>query len=168
MGIAVRFIYNYLHWEIPQEFNVWLQFNEIPADPLSDLNTKKNELSIYLLNKESELDRCIAAFATHRSKGEIRKIDYVIFEEQILIDLDIKYRQKDAINLIDKKITKLHWNLYELSSQKLVRLAMKIMNKNESDVYDKYQVRDLIQDSIEYGWIEIDDLNNGLKRELGL
>lgn len=163
MSLAVRFISTYLNWEILPEDKSWLQEDEIPADPLSDLHTKNNTLSIFLIDEnKTDLERCIAAYATCKSRGELREIDYLIFDEKLIKEVGITYRQQDDNNIIDEKIRKSHWNLYEVSSQKLVALANKVIVANNVDTLSIDQVCNLINDSISKGWINKQEINKGV------
>ncbi len=167
MSLVLRFIGTYMSWEKSPEDKLWLQVDEIPADPLSDLNTKNNELSIYILkNGKSDLDRFIAAFATSKSRGYVREIDYLVFEEELIDEAGLKYRQEDSKDLIDEKIKKLHWNLYQISSQKLLELAQKIFNYHEVNTLSIDQVCQIINNSIKNGWINENKINNGINRDM--
>ena len=167
MSLAVRFIRTYLHWEMLPEDRAWLKDDEIPADPLSDLNTDGNALSIYLIDDDkSELNRCIAAYATCKNRGYIREIDYLLFEERIIRELEIKTHQSDAKDLIDERIKKLHWDMYELSSQRLVELAKTVLPNNEVNTLSIDEVCQLINDSIKNGWINIQDINKGIDKDM--
>ena len=165
MPLVIRFIKSYLNWEILPEESQWLQKEEIPADPLSGLQTKRNTLSVYLINDDkSKLERCVSAFAV--TKSSIQEVNYILFEEMYIQEAGIKYIQSDG-ELIDKEINNLHFNLSEISSQKLVKLAKLIINNDfEADEYDIIQVKQFIQNSLSNNWMAYDSLNNGIRRGL--
>jgi len=164
MPLVIRFIKSYLTWEIAPKDKVWLQKDEIPADPLSDLRTNRNKLSVYLLDDDkSQVERCAAAYAANRNK--IEELDYLLFDESLIDEMQIKRHQFDG-NLVDIEINKLHWNLCELSSQKLVELAMRLIDDCQTDSYDRFQITQLINNSIHNGWIKKDSLNKGIKKRL--
>jgi hypothetical protein len=163
MTLALRFINSDLNWEITPEDKMWLLDDEIPADPLSDLKTKNNTLSVYFINDDkADLTRCVSAYASARDK--IVEIHCVIFDVRIVQELKIEIHQSEG-NLSDEYVNKIHRNLIQLSSQKLVNLAIRIINENETYEFTRDQVYRLIHESLEKNWLDPNKIPDKLKSE---
>jgi hypothetical protein len=167
MSLALRFVKNYIIWDQSLSDYDWLNSDEIPADPLGDLQTKKNTLSIYIIGDDnSKLERCISAYAANRN--DIEEISFVLFDENVIKNIGIKYKQNNNGLLLDEFINSLHYDLYELSSQKLIELTNNIYGKCFCDIKDRVQVTQLIYTSIENKWINESQLNRGIKKQLAI
>jgi hypothetical protein len=82
----------------------WLSEDDLQADSLVDFSTKKNELSVWHIDKdESNLKRIISALAANRDT--LSNFDYALFDKKILIDNNIKPN-----NLRDKLRNKININ----------------------------------------------------------
>ena len=166
MARVVRFVRNYLEWDKSSPNTPWLDIDNIPADPLASLNTKKNSLSVYLLDdQETKLHRCIAAFAANRRY--IQEIHIILFDETFINNMGFPYFQTLGY-LPDPEINKIHKNISEISSQKLVRFASILFFNSQPGIFDKIQVKQLIMESIQKGWILKDRVNDEMKSNLGI
>lgn len=101
----------------PPEDTFWLADGEIQAEPLADLATRENTLSVFQISdNESNLERVIAAMAAQRD--DLRHFEYALFDQQIIADLNIKV-QKAPGDTKDGIVNEWHYDLTELSAQKL-------------------------------------------------
>lgn len=67
----------------------WLQPGDIQADALGDITTSDNQLSVWLVdNDRSHLEQIVAALTANCEF--ISNFDYVIFQEEDVLQLNIK------------------------------------------------------------------------------
>lgn len=143
----------------------WLNFKkEVPADLLSDLNTRENSLSIYEIeDDESNVDRIIAAIASTRNQFAI--IDYAVFGSDIINKLNIQINS--AIGATpDTEVNNLHKDLINLTASKLSDLAKEILKKGQFNRRGLKGVKTLIKDGLNNGNIEKTKINKGLMKKL--
>lgn len=130
----------------------WLPDGELQADPLSDLGTKSNELSVYhVVIDEANLDRIIASLAANSEQWD--NFDFAIFNENIISDLGIKIKNSKG-ELPDEQVNNWHNDLCELSATKLVILAKAIYEKARIDRKTPAQVLNLVADFLMNGQID--------------
>lgn len=130
----------------------WLPERELQADPLSDLGTNSNELSVYhVVIDESNLDRIIASFVANSE--QLSHFDFAIFDENIISELGINIKKSKG-ELPDEQVNNWHSDLYELSATKLVILAKAINEKAKIDRKGLVQVINLVADSLMNGQID--------------
>lgn len=130
----------------------WLPDGELQADPLSDLGTKSNELSVYhVVKDESNLDRIIASLAANSERCD--NFDFAIFDENIISELGIKIKKSKG-ELPDEQVNNWHSDLCELSATKLVVLAKAIYDKAKTGRKVPEQVLNLVADSLINGQID--------------
>ena len=130
----------------------WLPDGELQADPLSDLGTKSNELSVYhVVIDESNLDRIIASLAANSEQCD--NFDFAIFDENIISELGIKIKKSKG-ELPDEQVNNWHSDLCELSATKLVILAKAIYDKAKTGRKVPEQVLNLVADSLRKGRID--------------
>lgn len=143
----------------------WLAADEIPADPLSDLTTKDNQLSIwYIEDDRSNLERVIAALAA--SGTDIANVDYALLDHQWLGDLYITMASTRGGTPDEEVNTAWHRDLVELSAGKLVTLATAIFTHAEKQRMPKIRVHQLIVQAVTLGWIDIQRLQPKVRTEI--
>jgi hypothetical protein len=70
----------------------WLEKGDIQADPLADLNTKGNELSVWLVeNDRSNLEQVVTALAATRT--DISNLDYALLDVRLLPELEFMHNK---------------------------------------------------------------------------
>lgn len=130
----------------------WLPEGELQADPLNDLGTKSNELSVYHVSvDESNLDRIIASLAVNSE--QLSHVDYALFDENIISELGIKIKKSKG-ELPDEQVNNWHSDLYELSATKLLVLAKAMNDKAKIDRKALMQVLNVIADLLVKGQID--------------
>src|SRR5215470_2574117 len=73
----------------------WLDRGDIPADPLADLATKENRLSVWELSGDrSNLERIVRAVAIGRDR--IADTGYVLFDADVLKRAGIDTHMEDG------------------------------------------------------------------------
>lgn len=141
---------------------IWLGPDEIPSDPLGDLTTTNNQVSIWELDQtKSNLNRLIAAIASN--SDHVDKFDFVIFS------IDQRKIEEMGIGLNpsmgkcpDKEMAKFHRDMGKFSGSKLVSFVKWILENGETERYLPKKVSKLIADSIQNGFIKKDDLNDSI------
>lgn len=124
-----------------------LSINDVPADPLGDLQTKSNELSIWLIDDEkSNLERVASALAAGREA--IANLDYALLDFKYFRKLKIKYKSSRG-GTLDNHINEYHIDMLELSGRKLVRLAKAFFRYAEIQRIPEKNVTVLIKKAIE-------------------
>ena len=142
---------------------LWLEEGDIPADPLDNLSTLQNKLSVFEVNDDlSRIERVAAAMATR--KELIQEFDYIVFDQELLEEIGI------AINLVggdtpDNKANSWHRDLIQLSATKLVELAKRLVPTTEPDQILPKRIREVLINIVASGEIDWNQVN--LKNEHG-
>lgn len=93
----------------------WLEEGDAPADPLGDLATQDNELSVWIIDDEkSNLNQVVAAMAATR--GHLSNLDFALFDLRFLSELNIKIAITTG-GTPDKEVNTWHRDLVKLSAQ---------------------------------------------------
>ena len=160
MPLLFRKIDSKLKWDKDVSFS-WLATHDVQADPVTDLKTTQNVLSVYSIDDErSNLARVVAAIAATRDHFD--NLDYILFDKLILLEVDIKI--KKAIGKTpDGQVNNWHLELFELSGFKLVNVAKIILNKGEINRLLKKDVTRLIKDGLTSA--QIDPIKTRLKED---
>ena len=133
----------------------WLAEDDIQADPVTDLKTSNNILSVfYVTDKTTGLDRIVAALAATRNS--INHLDYILFDERLLLELGIKIARKTG-ETPDEQVNDWHRDLIELSGFKLVKLVKLIFTKGTIGRIQERRVKQLIKNSTDSGWLSRKD-----------
>jgi hypothetical protein len=124
----------------------FLHVNDVPADPLPDLNTQSNLLSVWEVAPDrSNLERIVRAVALTRH--EIANMGYVLFDSAVLPAAGI-----ETVNNIggtpDEGANAWHRDLV-VSGRRLVELTKAIFEHGESGAVLKVRLRQLVEDGIE-------------------
>ncbi|MCX5826294.1 MAG: hypothetical protein NTY86_23195 [Deltaproteobacteria bacterium] len=124
-----------------------LSINDVPADPLGDLQTNCNALSIWLIDDEkSNLDQVASALAVDR--GVLSNLDYALLDFKYFNKLKFKYKSSRG-GTLDNRINECHIDIQELSGKKLVRLAKAFFRYAEIQRIPEKKVLELIKKAIE-------------------
>lgn len=129
----------------------WLLPGEFQSDPLGDLATTENKLSVYCVEDDcSNLERVVSALAANCDK--IANFDCILFEKTILNNIGIKSVPTKG-DTPDEIVNNCHLDLVELSAFKLVDLAKQALNKGRVERFLSQRVTELLGDSIQKGYI---------------
>jgi hypothetical protein len=114
---------------------------QLPADPLSDLNTRNNTLSLWQIDdEEKNLGRIAAAFAVQR--GKFDSFEYVLFPETVPESIGLRIVQTDADTPDLEANSLFHVDLAQMNAQHVVELAGAIQRKKR---LARFQGRELIE-----------------------
>lgn len=124
-----------------------LDAGEVPADPLGDLRTTENKLSVYQVAEDgSNIERIARALACGRQRID-DDLGYVLFDVSILAKASIELDQNDG-KTFDPVVNKYHADLVDLTGNKLVTLARLILLEGESDTILKKRIVELVREGV--------------------
>jgi len=128
--------------------------NDVPADPVADLDTKQNKLSVYVVaDDRSDLGRIVAALAANRP--QLQKLDYALFDERTIPTISIK-AQKTKGQTPDDGVNDKHLDLVALTGLKLVALARAILDQAQIERKPPKDVAALIRTEAKSGALDMD------------
>lgn len=157
---------NQNNWYV-ENIKPWLAKGDIPADSLKDVQTTKNELSLWLVYDDlSNLERLAAALVAHRNYT--KPFDYILFDVHIPDSLGIEFINKPGNTLDDEANNSWHYDLLTLSGAKLVSLIFAVVS-NEY-ILDRFQfpeVVDFVNEGVVQGRIDKEGLSRSFKKRLG-
>lgn len=117
--------------------------SDFPADPLADLNTKENKLSVWYVDEDkSNLERIAAAIGAKRDS--LAPLDYALFDYDLLSNMKIELTRSDG-DTRDKHVNEAwHRDLIELSALALVDLARELAKLSHMDRIPEKKIKQLI------------------------
>ena len=137
---------NRWHKQTAQPF---LDKDDVPADPLGDLRTTENRLSVWIVSEDrSNLERVVRAVAV--LKDRIEAEGYVLFDSKILDDAGIEVLDIPG-GSPDKDANAWHQGDLVLSGNKLVALAKGILLHGNSGQILKLRMKELISEGVQQG-----------------
>ncbi len=131
----------------------WLLDEDIPADPLGDLATNNNELSVWQVEDDkSNLHGVVVALAAN--SDDISNLDYALFDQQLLNEINIAIKPSKGVS--PDEIANLNWHsdLVELSARKLVDLAKAVLVNAEIKRIPEKEILHLLVQAVLSGQIE--------------
>lgn len=143
----------------------WLPEGDIQADPLGDLVTKGNQLSVWLVDDDrSNLEQILTALAATRDHAA--NLDYLLFDLQILSETRIRIRQSMG-GTPDKEVNDSHRDLVEVSSLRLVELVKRVLaNDHEKGRRLEKELLKLVGQAVLSGRVKLEELKPGLKAKV--
>ena len=143
----------------------WLVQSEIPADPLADLKTNQNNLSVFYIKGDlSNLNDVIAAYAATRDHAV--NFDYLLFDEQVCSELSVEIKETKGTTRGEEVNKKWHRDLVELSAGKLLKLAKVIYEKGEIKRIQEKEILNTIARATIAGKIPIENIKSDLRRKV--
>ncbi len=146
-----------------------LTWNAFPADPLGDMATTENALSVWLIERDkSNLDEVLTAVAASRER--VSNIDFVLIPYQELAELIDKYNA--IISEVPGKTPHLianiwHRDLSNLTGNKLLAIAKYFYRyRQDVDRYMPQTVKELLINAYNNDLIEKNKLQPSLREEL--
>jgi hypothetical protein len=145
----------------PVKGPVWFPEHDVQADPLGDITTSGNTLSVYQIEDDkSNLERVVAAMAANNQT--LSNFDYLLFNRDSLRALDIDYKQTKGATP-DAGVNEWHRDIIRLSGLKLVNLAREMLHNGEKGRISEKNVSQLIAKSLAKG--ELDQAKVKLSKE---
>jgi hypothetical protein len=124
----------------------WLAKGDVPADPLGDLKTSQNRLSVWEVLDRSNIERIVRALAV--SSQKLADMGYVLFDSSLLATAGINTVAENGTTP-DEEANNWHRDLIDLSGNKLVILTKLILENGESGTVLKKRLEQLVVDGIE-------------------
>jgi hypothetical protein len=119
----------------------------MPADPLGDLATKDNALSVWFVDDgKSNLKRIAAALAARCD--HVSNVDYALFDQAMLDRLDIQMEKSYGGTPDDYANRNWHYDLVKLSGRKLLELAGAVLANSERKRLPGKEVERLVADGV--------------------
>ena len=125
-----------------------LQIGDVPADPLPDLQTERNLLSVWELESDrSNLTRIVRALSLGPDK--VDHTGFVVFDSEHLDPAQIEIQENPGTSP-DGAINHLHRDLV-LSGKKLVALAHVLLRHGELGQLTRPILREMVEEGIRNG-----------------
>jgi hypothetical protein len=130
VSLLLRKLDRFQDWDLDDHHRYsWLRAGEFPADPLGDLTTSNNTISVYSLEQADDKRLLRVAAALSMVRGKYDRFDYVLFPESVVLDIGLK-----LINIPgrtpDTEVNEIHRDVSEISAQRLIALAESIFRNN--------------------------------------
>lgn len=136
----------------------------LPADPLADLNTKENVLSVWELpDDRSNLEDIVTAIAANKN---IKEIDVALIEKSLISQLGIEILETEG-NTPITEVRPTHRDLAKLGAQDLIEIA-DVIRKAPDDIvqFSVAEVENLIARTIRSGRLTPSDLQPGARQHM--
>lgn len=142
----------------------WLPAGDAPADALGSLGTRRNTLSIWMIEEdESDLERIVAAVAA--TGDHLAEFDFALLDRRSIEGLGILIHEVAGTSP-DVEANARHADLVELSAGKVAGLARAIMANGDRRRFLGKQVLDLIRASIGAGRFTPESLKPDVRKYL--
>ena len=139
----------------------WLDAGELSGDVLWDLRTQGGKLSVYRV-AEDDRRRVVAALAANRDN--VSKLDYAVFEDSCLGSLGITVDRSDG-HTPDEAVNGLHYNLGNLTVERLAALAEIIAAGEHKRIYGKTIIK-WLNDAASAGNLDVEKVKSGIRKAL--
>jgi hypothetical protein len=147
------------------------EFTDVSADAITNcLKTSDNALSVWRIESEGELNDALLALITGKKQEKLSKIDYVLINENKLIDKGLSLIDSDGDTVVDDLVKK-HRNIANLSYKKLGAvkdLILDCIHNGQCHLSSKQQNKTLLKESIKNGKLQKENLNEKLVNNEGL
>jgi hypothetical protein len=136
----------------------------LPADPLSDLGTSGNSLSVWqVLSNDSNLDDIVAGIAA--TLKYVTNIDVVLVDEEAISHLGIRVEPSQGRTPL-AHARGYHRDLVSLRAQNLLEIAEIIRNHGVFQGFTERQVRELLARFIKERGLNPSDLQPDVRSHL--
>lgn len=135
---------------------------DVSADAITScLKTYQNDLSVWRISSEEDLNNAILALITGSKQTKLSTLHYVVIDENLAIErgLSLKETPGDtvALDLVDS-----HRDIEELTYVKLgvvKDLILECIDNEKTSFITKKSLKELLKDAIKNGKIQKDTLN---------
>lgn len=143
----------------------WVPMGALHADPLADLGTKGNRLSVWRVEDDkSNLEKILVALAGNFDSAS--NLDYILFEERLLQKADVRIERSDGDTILSEANSSWHHDLVELTAQKVVKLAELAMENGRKERISEPEVVGLVRNAVQRGTIDPKCLQLGVRRKI--
>lgn len=159
MSLLIRRI-NRGKWDIDVEGN------DVSADAITNcLKTFGNDLSVWKISSEKELEKAILALITGKNQTKICKLHYVVIEEELLRDVGLELKETDG-DTAALELVKNHRDICNLTYVKLgvvKELIVKAIKEEKTDCYTRSKLLSILKEAIKKGEVKKENLRAPLK-----
>ena len=154
-------------WYLTENISSWMPEGDIPGDPLADLQTTENKLSVWIVEaSECNVEQIVTALAANRK--HFANLDYALFDEALLCTVDIGIKRSTGATPDKKANDSWHRDLVEVSAKRLVQLAKKMLTESRRTRIDKNKVRELIEEGLNTGRLDRELMDDELLDRIDL
>ena len=142
-----------------------LSKDDFPADPLADLNTKDNRLSVwYIKDDESNLQRVATAYAA--SRDSLAHFEYVLFDIGLPSNMKIDLMETKG-GTKDEYVNELwHRDLDGLTALRLVDLAVELAKGARRERIPEKKIKKWVAEAVANGQIDELNLSDRIRKKL--
>lgn len=140
----------------------WFPAGAIQSDALRDLQTTENTLSLYRVNDRDEFENVVVGLASNRER--IQNLDYVILNEAEIRSAGIIPVRTDGETPCNEANI-LHYNLQELTVEKVAKLAQFISVKH-LDRIPRKTIESKVRNAMALGLLDSSKIKDSLLHEL--
>ena len=131
--------------------------NPLPADPLADLNTKDNALSLWeVFDDSSNLTDVVTALAA--TMQHLSNVDIVLFDSRLVPQLGLQLDMTRAVTPYAPAAS-YHRDIVRLTAQAILELGDALRREGRFVEFSEKRVADLLAQAIRSGPLSTDELN---------
>ena len=142
----------------------WLLASDVRGDAFRDMETTDNALSVYVLERDNDLDRLVAAYSANRMN--VQALDFALFEYGGLAEIGVEAVATPG-DLPDAEVRQWHRDSIQLSGSKLLALAQLVQRSAQIERRTAKDVGRLINQAIAKAHIDAGSLKDGIVADLG-
>jgi hypothetical protein len=151
---------------IKEDILPWLEKGQVPADPLTNLRTRDNGMSVYLVDEDDGfgVERYIAALAAGRGSHDY--YDYLLFDHECLLRAGIRPVPTEG-ETPDEQVNAHHLDLVQLSGSQALALVTEILHTDFVATRSyQFEVAEYIRAAVSEGHIPKDRVSSGVARKV--
>lgn len=142
----------------------WLSREDVGADALTDLKTKGNTLSIWMIDDErSNLDQVVAALAAGRHK--LGHFDYALLDYALLEGAGLAMKRYPGTTR-DREANDYHVDIVQLTARDIGQLAEWIAQSPDRTRVPEWEVGSLLDEAVAHGRIDGAEMDGTLVLDL--
>ncbi len=143
----------------------WLAQGDIPADPITDLKTSNNRLSVFQVNDGDEvrINKVVAGLAA--TKQKLNPVAYILFDVELPSRLGIQVEKKNG-NTGLEIVNDWHFELIELSAQNLILLTRHLLLNTDPDRKMEHEVAPLIMENVRARELDPNEMDERLRKDI--
>lgn len=150
----------YRNVEVP-----WLEEGELQADAFSDLSTRSNKLSWWLIEDDrSNLERVVAALAS--KCDDLSIVDCVILDDESVARLNLAIAEAPGDTPDGQANEKWHRDFLCLTTEKLQQLAEEICLPDRILRFNSKKVKAFIEKSVVAGQIDLSQVKETIRQKV--
>jgi hypothetical protein len=138
--------------------------SDIPSDPITDLKTTGNRLSVWFIDDEQkQLEDVVSYLSAPRHRAE--DFVYALIDEELLPNLQIRVVGSDTQGTYPAA---LHRTLINLTAKSLIKLAQAILNRDHVQwkVISSYDVKQMLASALLKGVVRRRDFHRVLRNQI--